>query len=68
MADYRDVMNADASADNARSNLEALLERIEYGLSDNAGALTLGLAALAVCEQVRALGIRLDYLASEVVR
>jgi hypothetical protein len=60
MADWRDVMHARREADEARTSADTYASRLEDGHGCDDGLPTL-LASRAVCLELRALGMVLDY-------
>lgn len=64
MSDWRDVMEARSAADNAIPSREAVETRIED--RGETTVIAILLAARAVCLELRALGVTLDYLRSTV--
>jgi hypothetical protein len=65
MADYRDVMHARHEADSALASADAYGGQIEDGREGD-GALAALLAARAVCLELRALGMVINYEADRV--
>lgn len=61
MSDYRDVMHARSAADVAVSNAGSYGGAIEDGRTGDV-SLALMLATSAICAELRALGVTLDYV------
>lgn len=61
MADMRDVVNARSEADAAQRYLETYLSQIEDGERAPESAFVCGLAAVALCERLKALAVQLDH-------
>jgi hypothetical protein len=68
MADARDAFGATSDADSSQRSLVAYCGGIESGERDPSIALVVGLAAVAICDRLHELTMRVDYLTHDVLK